>query len=119
MKRLKITISSDKDDADSPTSATKIPSAVAHFTSSDSFHAALRLLSANTMIEELEFRGRMTQSGLLVLQETLQRDFVSLSRLQIYVAGEDMAFAQAIVEVAKMRSYSALKQGVSIYIEEI
>ncbi len=92
---------------------------MACFTSSDSFHAALRLLSTNTILEELEVRGRMTQSGLLVLQDTLQRDFVSLSRLQIYVAREDMAFAQSIVEVAKMRSYSALKQGVSIYIEEI
>ncbi len=94
-------------------------SEAALFASSETFHMALRMLSENTVLEELYIQGRMTKSALTVLQETIQRDFVSLSRLQIMVASEELRFAQTIVEVAKQRSYSSLKQGVSIFIDEL
>lgn len=119
MKRLKIFIPSEVDfDSKDNFMKNRNPKA-ALFATSASFHTALRMLSECPVLEELEIRGRMVQPALLTLQETLQHDFVSLARLQLEVAAEDLEFAQAIVDAAKMRSYSAMKQGVSIFIDEL
>lgn len=119
LKRLKIFVPSEVDfDSNDNFMKNRNPKA-ALFATSASFHTALRMLSECPVLEELEIRGRMTQPALLTLQETLQHDFVSLARLQLEVAAEDLEFAQAIVDAAKLRSYSTMKQGVSIFIDEL
>lgn len=76
-------------------------------------------MSESTVLEELHIQGRMTKEALSVIHEALQRDFVALTRLQLTVHADELEYAQSIVDAAKLRSYSSLKQGVSIFIDEL
>jgi hypothetical protein len=83
------------------------------------FLKALRWMAESTVLEELQIQGRMTKEALSIIHEALQRDFVALTRLQLTVHADELEYAQSIVDAAKLRSYSSLKQGVSIFIDEL
>lgn len=85
----------------------------------ETFLKALRSMSESTVLEELHIQGRMTKVALSIIHEALQRDFVALTRLQLTVHADELEYAQSIVDAAKLRSYSSLKQGVSIFIDEL
>lgn len=80
---------------------------------------ALRILSENSVIQDLQLNGILSPAILLVLKDVLQRDFSGLQRLQVTVRTEHLNLAQGLVDAAKLRSYSAYKQGVSVYIDQV